>query len=147
MKYCNECHVKKEFKDFHRHCDSPDLLRARCKSCVNQGARKRAEKKKHTPEYKLYYKKKYLRDSFNLSIEEYNELFRFFNGNCGICGMNQSDLNRPLCIDHNHISNEIRGLLCNPCNMALGQFKCDKGPELLINAINYLNQKTYKKIK
>ena len=39
-------------------------------------------------------------------------------------------------IDHNHVSNKIRGMLCGPCNRALGLFADD--PVRLNNAVQYL---------
>jgi hypothetical protein len=41
-----------------------------------------------------------------------------------------------LSVDHNHATGEIRGLLCQACNHAIGKFK-DK-PELCRKAADYL---------
>jgi hypothetical protein len=41
-----------------------------------------------------------------------------------------------IAIDHSHITNHIRGLLCNKCNLGLGFFRDDLN--LLQNAIDYL---------
>ena len=38
--------------------------------------------------------------------------------------------------DHDHLTNKYRGILCNNCNIGLGQFKDDI--TILFNAINYL---------
>lgn len=53
-------------------------------------------------------------------------------GKCGICDRN----NRPLCLDHCHQHNHLRGLLCGPCNSGLGFF--GDSPELLLKAALYL---------
>lgn len=50
---------------------------------------------------------------------------------CVICGSKEK-----LVVDHNHISGEVRGLLCNHCNRGLGHFKDD--PMLLEFAAQYL---------
>lgn len=50
---------------------------------------------------------------------------------CAICG----GVDR-LCVDHDHATGEIRGVLCLNCNNGLGRFKDD--PELLRKAIRYL---------
>lgn len=34
---------------------------------------------------------------------------------------------------------EVRGLLCNPCNLALGMFKDD--PKVLVKALKYLTER------
>jgi hypothetical protein len=45
------------------------------------------------------------------------------SGVCEICGAEPNE--RRLCVDHNHETGEIRGLLCFKCNLALGWFKED----------------------
>ena len=41
-------------------------------------------------------------------------------------------------VDHNHETNQIRGLLCNKCNRAIGLLKDD--PEVLLAASDYLKE-------
>lgn len=41
-----------------------------------------------------------------------------------------------LCIDHDHASGKVRGILCGKCNIAIGLFKDD--PELMARAAAYL---------
>ncbi len=53
-------------------------------------------------------------------------------GKCRICDRN----NRPLCVDHCHKHQHLRGLLCGPCNSGLGFF--EDSPELLLRAALYL---------
>jgi hypothetical protein len=63
----------------------------------------------------------------------YEELFESQHGKCGICA---EPMKRPL-LDHSHITMEVRGLLCQSCNIGLGQFKDD--PKILAAALNYIN--------
>lgn len=62
----------------------------------------------------------------------YAELFEAQRGLCGICS---EPMTRPI-LDHCHTTMNIRGLLCQNCNIGLGQFK-DK-PELLEKAMHYI---------
>jgi len=39
-------------------------------------------------------------------------------------------------VDHNHKTNKVRGLLCQRCNMGIGQFRDD--PNLMARAVEYL---------
>ena len=55
---------------------------------------------------------------------------------CAIC--NQTEPDRKLCIDHDHVTGKVRGLLCNPCNTALGLFKDNLTH--LQRAIDYLSR-------
>jgi Recombination endonuclease VII len=63
------------------------------------------------------------------------------SGLCAICGEpeRRSTLYsgpRHLCVDHDHKTGDVRGLLCGRCNTALGGFKDDA--HLLANALAYL---------
>ena len=74
---------------------------------------------------------------YGLSKEEYNLLLENQDYKCKICGESQINLKRKLCIDHNHNTGEVRGLLCDNCNRLLGNAK--DNVEILQNAINYLS--------
>lgn len=50
---------------------------------------------------------------------------------CVICGSQDK-----LVVDHDHITGEVRGMLCNHCNRGLGHFRDD--PMLLEFAAQYL---------
>jgi hypothetical protein len=55
---------------------------------------------------------------------------------CAICLTSDTDLDKLLSVDHCHTTGKIRGLLCNNCNLALGNFKDNLNS--LENAIKYL---------
>ena len=61
---------------------------------------------------------------------------------CAICGTPSCPSGRELSIDHNHITGQIRGILCMDCNTGLGKFK--DSIDLLQQAKDYLqtNDKT-----
>lgn len=73
---------------------------------------------------------------YGLTAQFYNELFNKQEGCCAICGIHQSELPNKLCIDHDHITGMVRGLLCLKCNSGIGKFQ--DNTELLGNAIEYL---------
>ena len=52
---------------------------------------------------------------------------------CEICGSTER-----LCIDHDHKTGEVRGLLCNRCNFALGFINDDMN--LIENSIKYIEE-------
>jgi len=69
---------------------------------------------------------------FNITLEEYQVLFEAQAGVCKICGeeetarKNHSEEKRMLCVDHDHNTGKVRGLLCNRCNRALGHYEATK---------------------
>lgn len=78
-----------------------------------------------------------LRKKYKLTPEQYDEALLFQGGTCLIC---RSKPNRArLCVDHDHKTGVVRGLLCSGCNAALGLLKEDTN--LLRRAADYLEQK------
>ena len=73
-----------------------------------------------------------------ITKEQYQAVFESQDGLCAICEQPPKD-NESLAMDHNHNTNEFRGLLCKECNRALGLF--GDNIDTLINAVNYLKQR------
>jgi hypothetical protein len=78
-----------------------------------------------------YYKKTY-----NITLNDYNEMFVNQGGCCAICNIHQRDLGKGLAVDHCHKTGAVRKLLCHHCNTALGNFRDNK--DYLQKAIDYL---------
>jgi Recombination endonuclease VII len=76
---------------------------------------------------------------YGLTQEEYNIKLNSQNGCCAICSRVLDGSNRDAtpCVDHNHTTGKIRGLLCRPCNQAVGCLQ-DKS-HLCQLAANYLD--------
>lgn len=72
---------------------------------------------------------------FGMSREQYFQLLDLQNDVCAICGHPPKGKTR-LSIDHCHKTEMIRGLLCDPCNMAIGALQDD--PYLCFKAAEYL---------
>jgi len=75
--------------------------------------------------------------SHGLPTGWYDEQNTKQSGLCAICKTPQRHANyRGLCVDHDHKTGHIRGLLCADCNHALGKLKDD--PNLCEIAAKYL---------
>ena len=76
----------------------------------------------------------FLEKLFNLLIKQ--------NNCCDICKENIINFKTrgdfPLFIDHNHVTNKVRGLLCLHCNSALGFLK--ENIKIAKNIITYLEK-------
>ena len=86
-----------------------------------------------------------LKQKFNLSLEDYEQIVLRQNGKCLICGDlpkvrtdSKGRIKDRLDVDHCHKTGKVRGLLCHNCNKGLGQFK--ESLELLKNAVIYMEQ-------
>ena len=102
-----------------------------CVECYNEYRKnnKRDEKEAN----RLYQKK----CKYGLSEEEYYKLFKQQNNKCAICNKEFSDELKAF-VDHDHITNQVRGLLCTHCNTLLGMSK--DSVEILSKAIKYLQK-------
>jgi hypothetical protein len=90
--------------------------------------------------FKKYFKdngQKYLLKKYGITKEEYYNMYAEQGGRCKICGTHQSELNRRFAVDHNHENGQIRSLLCNSCNVAIGHLRDD--PKIVEKARKYLD--------
>ncbi len=158
MKKCSRCQKRKSYSKF----TPSDRGRngSWCKPCVNERRRERyatdPEYREKTKVYMNAWKRgRYSGDSeyrekgsvkdwkrrlrrYGLTEEEYDAMNEAQGGRCAICGTTKCgtlDTER-LCIDHDHITGKVRGLLCRLCNAGIGQLKDD--PERLEAAAAYL---------
>lgn len=76
--------------------------------------------------------------SYGLTLESYEQLLASQSGGCAICGSKEPKTKRNgrFCVDHNHQTGAVRGLLCAPCNRGIGLLKDD--PAVIEKAMNYL---------
>ena len=151
-KICYNCKKEKPLIGFVKYLSG---YRGICKECHRNKEKKRRNKniveaRKHTrqkyKENNLYEKRirsQCLKYSYGITIEQYDKMLEQHNGVCAICGLPETRKRKSktlrLCIDHNHQTNKIRGLLCSGCNTAIGRLKIDtKGIINLQNAIRYI---------
>lgn len=83
-----------------------------------------------------------LKHNYKLTPTQYEAMVLDQGGKCRLC----PEIDRPdkrLVVDHCHISNRIRGLLCAKCNLALGLLNDDI--KVIQSLIDYI--KTHKPIE
>lgn len=131
MPICGSCQQVKTHKEMSKGA------RHLCKECAKQ---KLTEWKAENPDrYKIAQRRSYLMKTFGITQAEFEALFAEQGYVCAICGNEPNDRRgfKPH-IDHDHVTGEVRGVLCQSCNMGLGNFKDDRA--LLLAAIDYLDQ-------
>lgn len=145
QKQCSKCKQYLEWDCFRRRKQDGKLyLHSSCKKCNKISWDKWVENnKEHYQKIKkqgqnlLHHEhKKYERRG--ITKEQYETIFEIQEGKCAICG-NPSKDNQALAMDHNHETNEFRGLLCKECNRALGLF--GDNIKVLQNAVTYLQER------
>lgn len=74
--------------------------------------------------------------NYNLAPDEVQKIFDYQKGMCLVCRRPLVLGSPSVCVDHNHKSGMVRGLLCFLCNRALGLLGDDI--DRLYNALAYL---------
>jgi hypothetical protein len=80
-----------------------------------------------------------LRRKYKLLLDDYLRLSEKYNACCWICKRHQTQVPcQHICVDHDHKTGHVRGLLCRNCNTALGRF--NDSISSLSSAIQYLTR-------
>lgn len=122
MKVCSVCKEELPLVDFYKQSANKDGLAYRCKSCDRVARRAFSQSTRG---------KKLTRDAnrrhkYNMSPEEFENLWELQNGKCAVCSIELDDSfvkqHKPnkVVIDHNHKTGKVRGLLCTKCNKGIG---------------------------
>lgn len=134
-KVCRGCGEEKPLSEYHRRRAAPDGRQRKCKQCATALV---VQWQRDNPErHRQKQRRSDLKRQYGLSEAQYNDMLEKQGGACAICGVFQSP-DRPLNVDHCHMSGRVRGLLCWLCNAALGRFKDDT--DLLLKAAAYLDR-------
>jgi len=136
-KVCTLCKVKKPLSCFYKRkvTYKPNATKRqkanynrnqvlpRCKACESKTTSKR---RNADPVAAEKIRRKAHLKNYGLTPGDYDKLFEEQSGKCKICGTTDPGASyKYLSVDHDHETGEVRGLLCNSCNRALGFFKDD----------------------
>lgn len=131
IRTCKICEQEKDINDFYNR---GNYFTYTCKICLSE--KQKTYEKSQVKYSKEYYRESAVRLKYGLTEKEYNKIYKDQNGKCAICGMPESELKKKLCVDHDHKTGKVRGLLCTLCNQALGSFKDNQSN--IENALYYL---------
>ncbi len=91
----------------------------------------------HPEQAALTWKKSRLSRRYGMSLGEWDILYNIQDRSCAICLKEFKD-HGSAHVDHNHNTNQVRGLLCRKCNLMLGHAEDDVS--ILEKAIEYLER-------
>jgi len=155
-KVCNGCRQEKAADEYYKSKEGRLLFL--CKSCFK--TRNSEMRIKHKEKIDLYDagrgpgwnrsgREKYIVPkavawgrhiwkAYKLTVDQYEQMFAIQQTVCAICKClcNRTSSNR-LCVDHDHVTGAVRGLLCFQCNVGLGKFK--DNAQLLAQAAHYIS--------
>ena len=142
-KTCTKCLKEMPIENFYNRAANKDGHSTQCKSCENakhteyENGHKELRRKINTeyvarnPEKLLVWQHHTRLKKYAITEDHFSDLLKTQGGVCAICG----DKN-PRCVDHNHVTGKVRGLLCMPCNFSIGTMQ--DSPERLRKAASYL---------
>jgi hypothetical protein len=153
LKDCSSCHQTKHLEDFYPTNKKKGTYRAMCKVCerarqrkyaaTNHAevlARKKSWRDRH-PDYHRAHEREHhtqrnrrLAQNYGLTAEQFTQMIQDQSSQCLIC----KTVPRRLVVDHDHKTGEVRGLLCDACNLMLG--KARDSVKVLQAAIAYLDR-------
>lgn len=162
MRRCSRCGETKLEAEFNRSKTRSSGFQGYCKSCSSsyqqdpayrkrnlerRRERYRENPEKHIADYQarraadparvaLIQRRSWIKRKYGITLEQYDEMLASQGGVCGLCGGPPTRIN--LAVDHDHITGEVRMLLCDLCNKGLGCLKDD--PVLLRRAAEYVEK-------
>ena len=108
---------------FYTQRSSPDGRAMYCISCKTEARRGH-----------------HLKHQYGITEDHYLAMIDDQWGCCAICGTPDETIGQHLCVDHDHKTGAVRGLLCSNCNKGIGLLKDD--PKVLESAIRYLTKQS-----
>ncbi len=141
---CCRCQEFKPLSEFGALKSALHGVRSNCRPCE---AEKFREWRDRNPDKDL---NTLLRRKFGITVEQYRVMLAEQGGICAICGEPPTDDNsgrwvkqrrgtraKPrLIVDHDHVTGQVRGLLCGRCNTGIGMLQDD--PIIVRFALKYL---------
>ena len=141
MKRCKVCAEDKPLSEFYAAAGTCDGYRLECNACnlaaravkyrenprpaierVMRWQRDNPERVRATTDRfraagkkEVSDRKSHLKRNYGLTLEAFDALLASQGGGCTICGRPDADN-----VDHDHETGRVRGILCFPCNVAIG---------------------------
>jgi Recombination endonuclease VII len=125
---CGTCKLEKPVAEFHKSNRSPTGLDFQCKACTAKAAaiyrskhleRERARGRAYQQAHAVQTRAK----RYGTTVEVLYGLHESQEHKCPGCLRELEALGtvKGWCVDHDHASGRVRGLLCGHCNICLGQ--------------------------
>ena len=143
-KWCSACKQWLPLVDFGSDKSRKDGLSTLCRPCAKTRykawveanrehhlarARERAQKVPLSRRQDHHRKHRY-----GMEAGQYDRMLAAQGGRCGVCG---TEPKKPLVVDHDHATGNVRGLLCYTCNRGLHMLDA---PGMLEAALRYLGR-------
>ena len=110
---CYRCKVTKPLSDFYKDKRRKQGHHYECKECTK--ARVTATR---DPERA---RDLHLQRTYGITLDTFNGMVSTQSSRCACCGSSEpGGKHNQWCVDHDHVTNKVRELLCKDCNIVLG---------------------------
>lgn len=109
-----------------------DRVRARYKKWYDRQPRAKLNEQQQNYRGRTDVAKRGELKKYGITLEQWASMVSYVDSRCEICGTQTEDL----CVDHDHDTGEVRGVLCRACNRSIGQL--GDTAESLRKAADYL---------
>lgn len=135
MEICNRCNKLKDSSEFVTVKKKKSTRCTKCRSDRNRQAKSYYRKwQTESDERRAVFKRRNrnasLKRKYGIDLKTFEEMFESQRGLCGICRQqllisSQKGWGgkKEACVDHNHSTGKVRGLLCRGCNLALSMIE------------------------
>lgn len=132
MRHCGKCDRILHFDHYLvQRNRSQWRLGSQCAECIRDYSKSIRTKEEiylanRSETTMLSKKRQHLRKRYGLTLEDYDKILKQQDNKCEICSQEFGTESRnKVNIDHCHKTNQVRGFLCNTCNVGLGSAKDD----------------------
>lgn len=143
---CSKCGIEQPETEFHKSSSHNTGRNPQCRTCFNATRRNQSgkaleAKQKREREYygsnKEQVRERQLMRKYGLIVEDYNRMVAEQDNKCAICSTEMTGPREPA-VDHDHVTGEVRDLLCSKCNAGIGLLQ--DSPDVLLKAAKYLEK-------
>ncbi len=135
-KTCAHCKETKSVEQFTTNKQQKSGLCSYCKSCIRilrktkwhlspetiEKGKATAREKYRTKEGRRRGRNASYKSRYGFSLDAYEKMFNAQEGKCAMC---RKPSDRFLVVDHDHVTDKVRALLCPRCNSFLGYIETD----------------------
>ena len=149
---CKRCGAAKPLTDYYLQNDGegkPSRRSTMCRPCTREYRKARYDPERKSRYYRtirtdpqraaqaehIWGYTATLRNVHGLSLDDYKAILERQHGCCAVC---LKPSTRRLVVDHDHDTGQVRGLLCDPCNTAIGVLGDNEAG--LLRALAYLRR-------
>jgi len=139
VRVCTGCGISKTADEFGNDKSTKTGKRHYCRKCDVDRYTDYRQRKIEDGTWQAQWQAVHRRSKYGIEPEDFQAMWDHQEGRCGICRISLKEVKT--CIDHDHESGVVRGLLCDSCNVGIARFK--ENSLALLGAAAYLEAGGY----